>query len=69
LFLKLACFFTGLAGRFHNFELTQIREKKNPRNGVKYEKDRDFLNNTWTELTCLNLFMPAPSSLVKSGDP
>jgi hypothetical protein len=27
LFLKLVCFFTGLAGRFYNFELTQNREK------------------------------------------
>jgi hypothetical protein len=32
LFLKLVYFFTGLAGRFHNFELTQNREKT--RNGL-----------------------------------
>jgi competence protein ComGC len=27
LFLKLVCFFRMLAGRFHNFKLTQNREK------------------------------------------
>jgi hypothetical protein len=31
-FLKLVCFFSWLAGRFHNFELTQNREKT--RNGL-----------------------------------
>jgi hypothetical protein len=32
LFFKLVCFFPFLAGRFHNFELTQNREKT--RNGL-----------------------------------
>jgi hypothetical protein len=27
LFLNIVCFFAWLAGRFHNFELTQNREK------------------------------------------
>jgi hypothetical protein len=31
-FLKRVCFFSWLAGRFHNFELTQNREKT--RNGL-----------------------------------
>jgi hypothetical protein len=31
-FLKLVCFFPWLAGRFHNYELTQNREKT--RNGL-----------------------------------
>jgi hypothetical protein len=31
-FSKLVCFFPWLAGRFHNFELTQNREKT--RNGL-----------------------------------
>ena len=32
-FLNLVCFFPWLAGRFHNFELTQNREKT--RNGLR----------------------------------
>jgi hypothetical protein len=32
-FLKLVCFYPWLAGKFHNFELTQNREK-NPKNGL-----------------------------------
>jgi hypothetical protein len=34
-FLKLVCFFPWLAGRFHNSELTQNREKT--RNGLTKE--------------------------------
>jgi hypothetical protein len=34
LFLKLVCFFPWLAGWFHNFELTQNREKT--RNGLSF---------------------------------
>jgi hypothetical protein len=34
-FLKLLCFYAWLAGRFHNFELMQNREKA--RNGQKID--------------------------------
>jgi hypothetical protein len=35
-FLKLVCFVPWLVGRFHNFELTQNREKT--RNGLRYQR-------------------------------
>jgi hypothetical protein len=34
-FLKLVCFFSWLAGRFHDFELTQNREKT--RSGLTFD--------------------------------
>jgi hypothetical protein len=50
-------FFSWLAGRFHNFELTQNR-KKNPRNGlmdakegfwlVKLDEESSLLTTFWT---------------------
>jgi hypothetical protein len=40
--LKLVYFFTGLAGKFHNFELTQNREKT--RNGIHLLEQKSFFD-------------------------
>jgi hypothetical protein len=44
-FLKVVCFFPWLAGRFHNFELTQNREKT--RNGLTLIFGKQSKNDYW----------------------